>query len=132
MCRTPRRTVQSEKLSSLLKIATGHHRAGRLAEAETLYRQARVAAPRDFDVFHLSGLVAQQQGRFAEAITWLTRALKVSPENGRCARSLGAVLMEAKRVPEAEPHLRRVVELKPEDYEGWDRLAYCLKIQDRL
>lgn len=132
MCRNLRCTVQSEKLSSLLKIATGHHRAGRLAEAETLYRQARAAAPRDFDVFHLSGLVAQQQGRVADAITWLTRALKVSPENGRCARSLGVMLMEAKRVPEAEQHLRRAVQLKPEDYEGWDRLAYCLKIQDRL
>ncbi len=120
------------KLQSLLQNAIGHHKAGRLAEAETLYRQARVAAPRSFDVLHLSGLLAYQQGRVPDAIDLLTRAHKLENKSAVCEMRLALALLSAKRTAEAEKHLRHAVEVKPDFHEGWDNLAYCLKIQDRL
>lgn len=120
------------KLQSLLQNAIGHHRAGRLSEAETLYRQARVAAPRSFDVLHLSGLVAYQQGRVTDAADLLGRAHKHDPRHAVCEMRFALALLAAKRVPEAEKHFRHAVEVKPDFHEGWDNLAYCLKTQDRL
>jgi protein O-GlcNAc transferase len=124
--------VSPAKLQSLLQAAIGHHRAGRLAEAELLYRQARVSAPKHFDVLHLSGLVAYQQGRASEAIELLARALKQDPRHAVCEMRYALALISAKRPAEAEKHLRHAVELKPEMHEAWDNLAYCLKTQNRL
>ena len=120
------------KLQSLLQTAIGHHRAGRLAQAEVLYRQARAAAPRNFDALQLSGLVAFQQDRIAEAVDLLGRAHKLDPRHAVCEMRFALALIAAKRTADAEAHLRHAVALKPDFHEGWDNLAYCLKTQDRL
>lgn len=124
--------VQPAKLKALLADAVAHHRAGRLADAETLYRQARAAAPRHFDVLHLSGLLAYQQGNAAAAIDWLTRAHRIDRKSAVCEMRLGLALLMGERAKEAEAHLRAVVKAQPAFFEGWDNLAYCLKVQDRL
>ncbi|MDD2763133.1 MAG: tetratricopeptide repeat protein [Opitutaceae bacterium] len=120
------------KLQQLLQQAVTHHRAGRLAEAEILYRQARAAAPRHFDVLHLSGTLAYQQGRTQDGVDLLTRALRLDPRSAVCRMRLGLALVAAGSLPEAEKHLRTVVQKKPDFAEAWDNLAYCLKAQDRL
>ncbi|MEO5961644.1 MAG: tetratricopeptide repeat protein [Opitutaceae bacterium] len=124
--------MPSAKFQTLLQNAIAHHRAGRLAEAESLYRQARALVPRDFDVLHLSGLVAYQQDRLVDAIELLARALKLSPKSAVCEMRLGLALLGARRTTEAEKHLRHAVAVDPDFCEGWDNLAYCLKTQDRL
>ena len=48
------------KVQQLLQNGLSRHQAGRLAEAEMLYRQARIAAPKSFDAFNLSGMLAYQ------------------------------------------------------------------------
>jgi protein O-GlcNAc transferase len=120
------------QLQSRLQTALAHHRAGRLAEAETIYRQVRVLLPRHFDVLHLSGLVAYQQGRLAEAVEMLGRAHAVDRKHAVCEMRFALALLASKRTGEAESHLRHVVAVKPELYEAWDNLAFCLKTQDRL
>lgn len=120
------------KLQSLLQSAVAHHRAGRLVEAEGLYRQLRAVAPKHFDVLHLSGLVALQQGRSVDAVEWLTRAHAVDRKSSVCELRLAVALLASGRTPEAEVHLRHVVTAQPDNFEAWDKLAYCLKTQDRL
>ena len=46
-----------------LQLAVQHHQAGRLAEAELLYRQILAAQPNHADALHLLGVMAQQVGR---------------------------------------------------------------------
>jgi len=120
------------KLQALLEEAIVHHRAGRLAEAETCYRQARAAAPKRFDILHLSGTLAYQQGRIAEACDWLGRAVRLDPASAVCRMRLGLALIAAGRLADAERALREAVRRKPDFVEAWDNLAYCLKAQDRL
>lgn len=124
--------MQPAKLQALLAEAVAHHRAGRFARAEPLYRQARTAAPKHFDVLHLSGLLAYQQGNAAAAVDWLTRAHRIDRKSAVCEMRLGLALLLAERAAEAEAHLRAVVKAQPGFFEGWDNLAYCLKVQDRL
>ena len=120
------------KLQSTLLAAVAHHRAGRLAEAEALYRQLRVVAPKHFDVWQLSGLVALQQSRPLEAVQFLTRALAIDRKSTVCELRLAVALIAAGRTADSEPHLRRVVAADPQHVEAWDKLAYVLKMQDRL
>lgn len=97
-----------------------------------MYRQARAVAPRQFDVLHLSGLLAYQQGRIPDAIDLLGRALRADPHAHVCEMRYALALLAGRRVAEGEKHLRQVVAAKPEFHEAWDNLAYALKLQDRL
>lgn len=120
------------QVQRLLQEGIVHHRAGRLAQAETLYRRARAAQPRHFDAVHLSGIVALQQGRAAEAVEFLTVAHKISPLNMPCAFRLGVALIMSGQPREAEPVLREALKHDANSAEGWDHLAHSLKLQDRL
>ncbi len=41
------------QVSESIQTAIAHHQAGRLAEAEAIYRQVLIAAPVNFDALHL-------------------------------------------------------------------------------
>ena len=47
-------------IEQAIEIALAHHRAGRLAEAETLYRQVLSLVPGHAEVLHLLGVLAGQ------------------------------------------------------------------------
>lgn len=124
--------MHPSKLQTILADAVARHRAGKLEEAEVRYAEARAAAPKHFDVLHLSGLLAYQLGRVEAAVDWLTRAHRIDRKSAVCEMRLGLALLMAGRVAEGERHLRSAVKTQPDFAEGWDNLAYCLKIQDRL
>jgi hypothetical protein len=46
-----------------LEAALQHHQAGRLSEAEAVYRQVRTEDPRSFPALHLLGVIAHQRGQ---------------------------------------------------------------------
>lgn len=120
------------QIQKLLQEAVAHHRAGRLAQAETCYRRVLAAQPNQFDALHLSGTVALQQGRAVAAVELLARAHRASPKHATCMMRYGLALISTGRSKEAEPVLRAAVQLDANLPEAWDNLAYCLKTQDRL
>jgi len=124
--------MTSQQLQSLLQQGVAHHRAGRLNEAAALYRRVKAAAPKNFDVLHLSGLVALQQNRLTEAIDLLGQAHKAGPRDHVCEMRYALALLAARRTSEAEKHFRHAVQVKSDFVEGWENLATCLKTQDRL
>jgi protein O-GlcNAc transferase len=62
-------------LDTNLAQALEHHRAGRLAEAEGLYRAILEAFPQHPDALHLLGVIALQAGQPAAAVDLITRAM---------------------------------------------------------
>jgi predicted O-linked N-acetylglucosamine transferase (SPINDLY family) len=124
--------MSPQQLQSLLQQAVAHHRAGRLGEAASAYHRLRALAPRNFDVLHLSGLVAYQQGRLPEAIELLGRAHLAAPRDHVCEMRYALALLANGTTIEAEGHFRHAVQVKPDFVEGWENLAYCLKLQDRV
>lgn len=86
-----------------------HHRAGRLGEAERLYRQALVLAPNDADALHLLGVVLLQGGQVAEAVERLATAVKRAPAKADFLSHLGMAYKAAGRPADAVKVLRRAV-----------------------
>lgn len=114
-----------------LESALALQQAGKVEEARKLYAQARGAAPRVFDCWHLSGALAFQTGRLDEAIQFLTRARQLEPQNAACKLFLGMALADAGRFAEAEKPLRTAVEKFPHNQEAWLNLARTLRALGR-
>ena len=66
--------------SRALARALELHQAGKLREAERLYRKVLTLHPEHFDALHMLGVVALQEGRAGYAIDLIERALRQKPE----------------------------------------------------
>ncbi len=62
-----------------LQIALDHHFAGRLREAERIYRDLLARDAGDVGATYLLGVVALQTGRRDEALPLLVRAAIIAP-----------------------------------------------------
>jgi len=100
-------------MTTSLHRALEHHQAGRLAEAEAIYRQVLAADPHNADALHLLGLIAQQVGRHDDAITLLQRATVLNPQRAETFAALGASLGVSGRVNDAQQALMRAAQLNP-------------------
>lgn len=115
------------QIQRLLADALSHHQGGRLAAADTIYRQVIRNAPGNFDALHLAGVVALQQNHPADAIPFLRSALRINPRHGVCAMRLAIGLNATGKFEEAERHLRTALQLEPKLGEAWFHLAMVLR-----
>jgi predicted O-linked N-acetylglucosamine transferase (SPINDLY family) len=108
-----------------LAAAMEHHRAGRLAEAERLYRLVCAADPHDARALHLLGIVAHQLGR-PDAVDLVARALALAPNAAEVHNDHGAILAAQGRLGEAAASFAQAVALKPDYGEALGNLGAAL------
>jgi predicted O-linked N-acetylglucosamine transferase (SPINDLY family) len=109
-----------------VKDALALHQAGRLAEAERLYRQALDADEDSYPALHLMGVLRLQQGRAAEALTYIQRALGVQPNTPETLANYGIALEAAGRYAEALEAFEKVVNLDSNDSRAWNNRGALL------
>jgi protein O-GlcNAc transferase len=88
-------------LSEAINKARALHRAGKLAEAESLYREVLGTSADQFDALHLLGILKTQQGQHGEALALVTQALSRDPGSARARATLGSVLHALNRHEDA-------------------------------
>ncbi len=115
-----------------LQVAVEHHLAGRLAEAEKIYRRILEVYPEQPDALHLLGVLAFQVGQAAPALDLIRRALQAKPDFPEACNNLGNVLKGTGALDQAEAAYRQAIALKPDYAEAHCNLALALKGQDRL
>ena len=76
-------------LEEQLESALSHHQAGRLAEAEKIYRQILAQQPDHADALHLLGVLAEQAGRSDVAVDLIRRAIAICSTNASYYGNLG-------------------------------------------
>lgn len=113
--------------AELFAAATGHHRAGRLAEAEPAYRALLAQVPGHADASQLLALVLAQAGRLAEALPLAETAVTADPRRGDWLTNLGELYRQLNRPADAEATLRRAVVAAPQLPEAHYNLANVLK-----
>jgi predicted O-linked N-acetylglucosamine transferase (SPINDLY family) len=106
-----------------------HHQAGRLEQAEALYREALERNPNHGKALYLLGVVAYEQGKSQSAIELIERALPELHDLPEVHLDLGNALREAGRLTEAEGSYRRALELAPDFGMAHANLALTLNDQ---
>ena len=98
----------------LLQEALAHHQAGRLPEAEVLYRQILQASPGHPDARHLLGVIAYQVGQFSIGLELIDQAIRAKPDFAEAYNSRGSCLHGLERYKEAVEAYDRAILLKPD------------------
>jgi tetratricopeptide (TPR) repeat protein len=115
-------------------IAAGieYQNAGRLEQAEHIYRQIHAAVPQHADPPHLLGAIARERGDLDEAARCIAQAIALNPQCAVFHNNLGAVYDEMNRHDEAESSYRRAVDLAPQMADAHYNLGNVLQDQNRL
>jgi Tetratricopeptide repeat len=100
-------------LEVMFQQALAQHRAGRLAEAEGLYRKILQMRPNHLGISNNLGIALKDQGRLDEAATIFRGVLALSPNDALAHINLGNVLRLQGRLDEAESAFRSAIALKP-------------------
>jgi predicted O-linked N-acetylglucosamine transferase (SPINDLY family) len=97
----------------LLELGLVHHRAGRHAEAEAVYRQLLDRVPGDVNACHLIGVIVFERGDKATALDWFERALRNKPDHVEAAIFRGLCRMNLGRLDAAVGSFHRALALRP-------------------
>jgi protein O-GlcNAc transferase len=115
----------------MLAAAMAHHRAGRLADAERLYRLACDTDPNNARAFHLLGVVAHQLGR-PDAASLVGRAVMLDPDFAEAHNDRGVIFAAKGAFADALSCFERAVALNPGYTEARTNLGRGLRSLGRL
>lgn len=107
-----------------LKIAWEHHQAGRLLEAENLYRQIIEVLPESANVLCLLGIAARQQGKIAEAIDFYEQAIAQNPDFVEAHLNKANVLLDVGEYQRAIASYEQVIKIQPNSALAYNNLGW--------
>jgi len=96
-------------IAEALSLGTQHHQAGRLAEAEQIYRQILAVQPENPHALHLMGMLALQCRQFSQAIDCITRAIRSDGSQSVFYANLGEAYRHSGQLDAAIAHYRRAI-----------------------
>lgn len=103
----------SDPAAQPLAEAVKHHQAGRMAEAERLYRVVIGLAPRHGDALRLLGVLHLQNGKPEQALPLLQDASQAQPKNPEILNHLGVALSDTGRGKDALASFRQALVINP-------------------
>jgi tetratricopeptide (TPR) repeat protein len=124
----PLKTLTGEQA---LAAALGFYKAGRLSEAEALYRAVLATNPDHFDSLRAVGVLCLKRNAPQDAVAPLEKALALKPDSAETHNDLGMALAALNRHGEALPHLERAVALSPDFATAHNNLGNTLAALDR-
>jgi tetratricopeptide (TPR) repeat protein len=96
-----------------LQLAMTRHRAGRLLEAEALYKEWLAANPGQATGLNCYGVLAIQTGRIDLAVALLERAVYANPADAHYHCNLGEARRQSSRLGPAVESFREAIRLMP-------------------
>jgi tetratricopeptide (TPR) repeat protein len=105
--------AELSRVALLLANALAEHQAGRLAEAEKVYKQVLEIQSDQFDSLHLLGVILFQRGDPAASVEQIDRALKRNPNDAAAHNNRGNALLALRRFDEALASYDRALTLRP-------------------
>jgi len=124
--------AESSNVRELLALAVQNHRAGRLAEAEGIYRRILETDARQADALHLLGVLSHQTGRHETAVELIGAAIAQNDRVPAFHNNLANALHAQGKLPEAAAAYLRALTLKPDHVEAHYNLGIVLHAQGKL
>ena len=122
----------SPSIQQVFAAAVQHHQAGRLTDADLLYRQVLEVDSRHADSLHLRGVIAGQMGRHDVAAAMMSQAIAINPKQASYHCGKGIALMQLKRLDEATACFHTALGLRPDYAEACNNLGIALNELARL
>lgn len=110
-----------------LNLGLAHHRAGRLAEAEKIYREIVGQHPEYAEPAHFMGVLLGQTGRLEQAEAYFRRAISIKPDFAEAHNNLGNALKAKGRLDEAITSYHDAIRFKPDLAEAHNNLGNALR-----
>jgi tetratricopeptide (TPR) repeat protein len=115
-------------IDQALRMAREQHGAGRLPEAESIYRQILSHHPNNPQALYGLGLLAYQVGH-KDALELMQRALSLWPDFAEGFNNFGNVLQSAGRLDAAISAFQRALQLRPDFPEALSNMSNALHIK---
>ena len=106
-----------------LHNALALHQAGRLTEAEPIYRRVLGVVPNHAGTLHLLGVLLHQRGRSDDGANLIRRAITIEPRIASFHNNLGEALRGSYKLQEAKSAYERALQLKPDYPEALNNLG---------
>jgi predicted O-linked N-acetylglucosamine transferase (SPINDLY family) len=119
-------------LPGRLDSALQDHRAGRLSEARSGYREVLAADPGNIDALHFLGVVAYQQKDYEQAARLISKALSLNSSNAPAHNNLGNVLQAQGRFKEALASFLRALALAPDYVDAYINMGAAFRTHGNL
>ncbi len=119
-------------IEQAIAIALQHHQAGRLAEAEPIYRQILAQQPHHPDALHYLGVLAHQVGQNDSAAELIGKAIRLNPHCVYYHSNLGNVLSSQRKLDQAVAAYHAAIKIQPDYAEAHNNLGNALKDQGQL
>src|SRR5271155_1654096 len=113
-------------------LAIQHHQAGRLREAEQLYRQILAREPEHIHAMHHLGVIAFQMGHSDIAVGLIRQAVALQPNYPEAYCNLGNALRAGRQFDEAIAAYHQAIVLGPDFAEAHLNLANALNDKGEL
>src|SRR5271155_2321894 len=113
-------------LEQALPIAMECYQAGRLAEAEAIYRQVLARQPDNVEAWHMLGAIAHQAGKNQDAAQLMSRAVQLNARIPDYHNNLGVVLLALKNYDAAIASFQNALVLKTFYPEAYNNLGNAL------
>ena len=114
------------RLQDALRFAVEHHNAGRLDQAEDIYREILEIEPENPSALHLLGVIAHQVGESEVAWPLIQQATRAAPNYAEAHADLGLVYNALGRVDDAIASYRRAVAIKSSNATAHNNLGNAL------
>ena len=106
--------------------------AGRLQDAETIYRGILDADPENVEALHLLGALLNQLRNFPASVEVMEKAVRCRPSNPVLRNNLGNALKDAGRPADAEKSYREALKRRPDFADAHSNLGWLLQSMGRL
>ena len=119
---------QTLSTQQALDLALQHHRAGRLPQAESIYKQILPGDPNQPVVLQLLGVSAHQLGNNDVAVDLITKALALEPEYPEAHNNLGLALQGLGKPDDAVNSYRKALAIRPDYADAHNNLGNALQV----
>jgi protein O-GlcNAc transferase len=115
-----------------LQMAVEHYQAGRLGEAEQLYRRILAQNPEHAVALYLLGMVAARAGQLDAAVELIQRSVQVNPIDAMAHNNLGIAYQCKGQLDAAIAAYRDALRLNPDLAEAHSNMGNILQTRGRL
>lgn len=119
-------------ISNAFQAAVGHHEAGHLNQAASIYLQILQIEPNHPDTLHFLGLIDHQLGNYEIAVERINKALVFIPNFAEAHYNLGVVFKDQGNLDKAVFSFQKALSIQPNFAEAYSNLGVALQAQGKL